>query len=108
MLSAKRRPAFPLGSCRANRGRGIFSSPPAIRGAVHCAVPRLPAKPSSAKHPADENPAKEPPHSAKTPRIPSPYFASLLSPTPLTFERACNDPGRSAAIWRSVASWKMT
>jgi hypothetical protein len=41
-------------------------------------------------------------------RICCPYLASLLSPTPLTVPSSARLAGSSAAIWRSVASWKIT
>lgn len=41
-------------------------------------------------------------------RICCPYLASLVSPTPLTLPSSARVAGDSAAIWRSVASWKIT
>jgi len=37
-----------------------------------------------------------------------PYLASLASPMPLTVPSSARVAGDCAAIWRSVASWKIT
>ena len=46
--------------------------------------------------------------SASVVSICSPYLASLFSPTPFTLPSSPSVVGCSVAIWRSVASWKIT
>lgn len=45
---------------------------------------------------------------ARVSRICWPYFASLFSPTPLILPSSARVVGQSVAIWRRVASWKIT
>lgn len=46
--------------------------------------------------------------SARASRICCPYLASLFSPTPFTVLSSARVDGASVAIWRRVASWKIT